>query len=73
MPDSTLAATTVMLKAPGYDAEHADWFWAKYAPDGSVQASGRVETCAGCHAAAKSYDYLMTRMAQSGEEPSSEM
>ncbi|MDX1623371.1 MAG: cytochrome P460 family protein [Gemmatimonadota bacterium] len=64
-PDSTFMAHTVMYKADGYDAEHADWFWAKYGPDGEVQASGRVETCAGCHAQASAQDdYLVTRMQQ---------
>ena len=26
MPDSTLAAVTTMLKVPGYNADHNDWF-----------------------------------------------
>lgn len=50
MPDSTLAAVTVMYAAEGYDAEHNDWFWAKYQTDGGVDAAGRVESCQACHA-----------------------
>ena len=49
-PDSTLVAVTVMYAAEGYDAEHNDWFWAKYQTDGSVDAAGRVESCQTCHA-----------------------
>lgn len=48
--DSTLAALTIMFSAEGYDAEHNDYFWAKYGPDGDVQAAGRVESCQQCHA-----------------------
>ena len=49
MPDSTLAAVTVMYSSEGYDPEHNDYFWAKYGTDGSVQAAGRVESCQSCH------------------------
>lgn len=63
-PDSTLAAHTVMYKVDGYDPEHADWFWAKYGADGEVQASGRIASCAECHAQASAEDYLVTRMQQ---------
>lgn len=63
-PDSTLMAHTVMYKVVGYDADHADWFWAKYGADGTVQASGRVAACAECHAQASARDYLVTRMQQ---------
>lgn len=51
MPDSTLAAVTVMYSSQGYDAEHNDYFWAKYQADGTVDAAGRVESCQSCHAA----------------------
>ncbi|MDX1674794.1 MAG: cytochrome P460 family protein [Longimicrobiales bacterium] len=49
MPDGTLAAVTVMYSAAGYDAEHNDYFWAKYQADGSVDAAGRVNSCISCH------------------------
>ena len=60
MPDSTLAATTVMYKAEGYDAEHNDWWWVKRLADGTVEASGRVQGCIGCHGGAAQNDYIMT-------------
>lgn len=64
MPDSTLAAVTVMYKKEGYDPEHNDWFWVKYLPDGSVDADGnavgRVQGCIGCHGGAADNDYVMT-------------
>ncbi len=59
MPDSTLAAITVMYAAEGNDAEHNDWFWAKYQPDGSVDAAGRVQSCISCHEAGQR-GYLRT-------------
>ncbi len=59
-PERALAATTVMYKAPGFDPDHDDWFWAKYAPDGAVQAAGRVATCIGCHGRAAGNDYIRT-------------
>ena len=64
--DTTLAAITAMLKKQGYDSDNNDWFWAKYAPDGTIQASGKVTGCIGCHGGANSFhsdtDYLWTRL-----------
>lgn len=57
-PDSTLVAITVMYKARGYDAEHADWFWLKRLADGATEASGRVQSCVDCHE--DGLDYLMS-------------
>ena len=66
-PDSTLAAVTVMYKYDGYDPDASDWFWAKYGPDGQIQAAGRVESCIQCHGqAAENHDYLMTAMKDAG-------
>jgi hypothetical protein len=59
-PDKTLAATTVMFKADKYNPEANDWFWAKYAPDGSIQKEGKVGGCIGCHGQVKDNDYLFT-------------
>jgi len=55
MPDSTLAAVTVMLLAEGYDPAHQDWFWAKYGSAGEIEASGRVEACLACHGGEPDY------------------
>ena len=60
MPDKTLAAITVMLKKPGFDPDHNDWFFAKYGPDGSVQAAGSPAGCVACHGAVRSNDYVYT-------------
>lgn len=64
-PDRALAAITVMYKRAGYDAEHSDWFFAKFLPDGSLDTGpngmaleGRVPGCQGCHIAQASQDYL---------------
>lgn len=72
-PGKHLGAVTVMFKREaGYDSDNADWFWAKYLPDGSLdknpkgmQLAGRVAKgadagCIACHTAADGDDYLFT-------------
>ncbi len=54
---TTLTGLTVMKKIAGYDPDAGDWFWASYAPDGTVGAAGEVEMCTGCHTSAPS-DYV---------------
>ena len=60
MPDTTLAAITVMYKVEGFNPENNDWFWAKYGPDGSVDKAGTPAGCIGCHGAKADNDYLFT-------------
>ena len=69
-PDKFLKAVTVMFKRPGYDADNNDWFWVKYAPDGSVMknpmkmslagrvAKGAPKGCIACHKAAPGGDMV---------------
>ena len=70
-PNKHLKAVTVMFKREaGYDTDNADWFWAKYKPDGSLdstpqglQLAGRVmkgadKGCIACHSVADGKDYL---------------
>lgn len=64
-PDEYLMAVTVMFRREaGYDPENQDWFWVKYAPDGSVipeqgmKPAGRVDMCIGCHATAPGKDLV---------------
>ena len=64
--DSTLAATTVMLKAPGYDPGNGDWFWLKRLPDGTDEVAGRAEGCIACHAGAPGNDMLHTSLPGQG-------
>ncbi|WP_022661266.1 cytochrome P460 family protein [Paucidesulfovibrio longus] len=54
----TLKAITVMYKVKGFNPEAGDWFWAKFAPDGTVQASGTPGGCIGCHSAVAGNDYI---------------
>ncbi|MGQ0648365.1 MAG: cytochrome P460 family protein [Gemmatimonadaceae bacterium] len=69
-PDSTLMAITVMEKVQGYDAQHQDWFWAKYQPGGKVEAAGRVDMCYQCHQGAADHDGLWTlKIAKTGTKP----
>lgn len=60
MLDSTLAAITIMYKSEGYNPDVNDWFFVKRLADGTVEASGRVGMCQGCHAQVADNDYLFT-------------
>ncbi len=60
MPGKKLAAITVMYKVAGFHPEGGDWFWAKYAPDGKIQAEGKPGGCIGCHGKKKGNDFLFT-------------
>lgn len=65
-----LASITVMAKRPGYDPADKDWFWVKYAPNGSIMknpkgmklagkvAKGMSIGCISCHSAAPGGDYV---------------
>jgi len=69
-PEKYLQAVTVMFKRPGYDADNKDWFWVKYAPDGSIMknpknmalagrvAKGMPQGCIACHQAAPGGDMV---------------
>ncbi|WP_456393775.1 cytochrome P460 family protein [Nitratifractor sp.] len=71
-PAKYLKAVTVMVKRPGYDPEDQDWFWIKYAPDGTVMANkkgrklaGRVAKgkpigCISCHRSASGNDFVFS-------------
>ncbi len=64
-PDKHLGAVTIMFRREeGYDPDNANWFWAKYLPDGSLDknpkgmklagkvAKGMNAGCIACHAGA---------------------
>ena len=66
-----LDSVTVMFRrADGYDPDHDNWFWAKYAPDGSLAtnpkdmalagrvAKGADQGCIACHQEAEGGDYI---------------
>lgn len=59
--DEQLASLTVMSKVEGYNPEAGNWFWAKYGPDGEVQAEGSPNGCISCHAGMKQNDYVIIR------------
>lgn len=48
-----LVALTPMYKVKGYNPEGGDWFWVKYAPDGTVLGEGKMKGCIDCHAKVK--------------------
>ncbi len=64
MPDSLLAAITIMYKVSGYDPANGDWFWAKLGPDGAVEVEGRGQGCIACHAAQRANDFIFTSSLQ---------
>ncbi len=65
-----LTSITVMAKRPGYDPADKDWFWVKYAPNGTIMknpkgmklagkvAKGMAKGCISCHAGASGNDFL---------------
>ena len=68
-----LDSVTIMFRREeGYDPDHANWFWAKYAPDGSLAtnpkgmalagrvAKGADQGCIACHQRAGGDDYVYT-------------
>lgn len=59
-PDEALDSVTVMMKQPGFDPDHHDWFWAKYGTEGEIQAAGKPVGCISCHGAVRSNDYVFT-------------
>lgn len=58
--DKEFVALTVMYRVKGYNPEAGDWFWVKYAPDGTAQSAGKVKGCIDCHGAKKDNDYILT-------------
>ena len=58
--DRQLIAISVLYKVKDYDAEHNDWFWAKYSEDGSIDAEGKVTGCIVCHGSRMDNDYIFT-------------
>ncbi len=58
-PEKELKAVTIMYKSSGYNPEANDWFWAKYLPDGKVEAEGKAEMRIACHGQKKDNDLTM--------------
>jgi len=69
MPDSTLAATTVMVKRPvEYNPDFNGWYWLKRNADGSVDVDGRGAGCQACHGGrAAANDFLVTGPLSGGQ------
>lgn len=65
-PLKALAGLTVMYKIRGFDPSAGDWFWAEYAPDGTVASSGQVAKCIDCHVKVQENDFLFTGNVMNG-------
>ena len=71
-PQKYLKAVTIMVKKKGYDPADKDWFWVKYAPDGTVLknkkgmklagrvAKGKPVGCISCHQSASGADFVFS-------------
>ncbi len=59
-PDKKLMAIYLMYKEDGYDPAHNDWFWARYTPNGTIQAQGKVDGCITCHGRSSANDYIFS-------------
>jgi len=70
-PDAWLKSVTVMYRREaGYDPDNANWFWAKYKPDGALAtnpkgmplagrvAKGMDQGCIACHSGAPGNDLV---------------
>jgi hypothetical protein len=56
--EKQLTALTVMFKVKDFNPKHGDWFWTKFAPDGTVLAEGKPGPCISCHSAAADNDFI---------------
>lgn len=59
-PEKKLDAITVMYRKAGYNPGAGDYFWLKYAADGTIQKMGKVKGCIECHGTVKDNDWLFT-------------
>jgi len=58
--DKKLQNITVMQKVPAYNPAAGNWLWAKYAPDGKIEAEGKVDECIKCHSEKKDNDFIFS-------------
>jgi hypothetical protein len=66
--DKKLTDITVMYRSKGSDSQHADWYWLKYLPNGSIARTaekegkkpiaGKVASCIDCHSKAAGRDLV---------------
>jgi hypothetical protein len=47
-----------MVKVPGYAPDTGDWFWGRFAADGSLLAAGSPQGCVACHAQVQDNDWV---------------
>ncbi len=52
----------VMTKVAGMDDKNHDWYWTEFDPQGNTLQSGKLRSCAACHAQGKDNDFILSRM-----------
>lgn len=58
-PARYLQTIAVMMRMPGHDPGHGDWFWARYRPDGSPEHIDAAH-CIACHRTAPGGDWVFS-------------
>ena len=58
--DKKYVSLTVMYKVKDYNPAEGDYFWAKYAPDGRIEAEGKISSCINCHSHKRGNDFIFT-------------
>jgi hypothetical protein len=70
--DYLVAVTVMVQREPGYDPDNNNWFWVKYAKDGTIDkntkgvamagrvAKGMDQGCISCHSEAQGNDYFFS-------------
>ncbi len=57
--DEKIRNITVQYKVvQGYNPKGGDWFWAKFSPQGRIDASGKVGGCIRCHRGSGDNDFI---------------
>ena len=58
--DKKYVVLTVMYKVKGYNPPEGDYYWAKYSPDGKIDAEGKISSCINCHSKQRENDFIFT-------------
>jgi hypothetical protein len=57
--DGKLTSLDARIKIKGYNPARGDWYWFRFAPDGTISAEGKAASCLACHEQRRGNDYVM--------------